>query len=90
MRTPHRLNERPDRLLQLAAGHPALPDPLTGMPERRRLRFPHPLILLVACALLAAALTHLLPAGQFERREDAATGRSVVVAPEVSGAMHSG
>jgi uncharacterized ion transporter superfamily protein YfcC len=67
-------------VLQLAAGHPALPDPLTGMPERRRLRFPHPLILLVACTLLAAALTHLLPAGQFERREDAATGRSVVVA----------
>ena len=50
------------------------------MPERSRIRFPHPLILLVACTLLAAALTHLLPAGQFERREDAATGRSVVVA----------
>jgi uncharacterized ion transporter superfamily protein YfcC len=49
------------------------------MPERGRIRFPHPLILLVACTLLAAALTHLLPAGQFERREDAATGRSVVV-----------
>ena len=29
--------------------------------------------------LLAAALTWLLPAGQFERREDPATGRSVVV-----------
>jgi uncharacterized ion transporter superfamily protein YfcC len=50
------------------------------MPERARIRFPHPLILLVACTLLAAALTHLLPAGQFERREDAATGRIVVVA----------
>jgi uncharacterized ion transporter superfamily protein YfcC len=50
------------------------------MSERSRIRFPHPLILLVACTLLAAALTHLLPAGQFERREDTATGRSVVVA----------
>ncbi|MGH7536292.1 MAG: YfcC family protein, partial [Gemmatimonadales bacterium] len=45
-----------------------------------RLRFPHPLVLLVLCVLLAALLTHLLPAGQFQRREDAATGRQVVVA----------
>jgi uncharacterized ion transporter superfamily protein YfcC len=50
------------------------------MPGGARIRFPHPLILLVACTLLAAALTHLLPAGQFERRDDPATGRSVVVA----------
>ncbi|MGZ8392134.1 MAG: YfcC family protein [Gemmatimonadales bacterium] len=41
--------------------------------------FPHPLTLLVACVLLAAALTWLLPAGRYERREDQATGRSVVV-----------
>ena len=44
-----------------------------------RLRFPHPLTLLVGCILLAAALTWVLPAGQFERREDPATGRNVVV-----------
>ncbi len=44
------------------------------------MRFPHPLTLLVACLLLAAATTWVLPAGKFERREDAATGRSVVVA----------
>jgi uncharacterized ion transporter superfamily protein YfcC len=42
-------------------------------------RFPHPLTLLVACVLLAGALTWLVPAGEYERREDAATGRSVVV-----------
>lgn len=42
-------------------------------------RFPHPLALLVGCLLVAAALTWVLPAGQFERREDEATGRSVVV-----------
>ncbi len=44
------------------------------------MRLPHPLALLVACILVAAALSHLLPAGRFERREDPATGRSVVVA----------
>jgi len=44
------------------------------------LRFPHPLTLLVSCLLIAAAATWLLPAGKFDRREDAATGRSVVVA----------
>ena len=42
-------------------------------------RFPHPLTLLVGCILLAAVLTWVLPAGQFERREDPATGRNVVV-----------
>ena len=42
-------------------------------------RFPHPLALLVGCVLLAAALTWVLPAGRYERREDQATGRSVVV-----------
>jgi uncharacterized ion transporter superfamily protein YfcC len=42
-------------------------------------RFPHPLTLLVACILIAAALTWVLPAGEYQRREDPATGRSVVV-----------
>ena len=45
-----------------------------------KLRFPHPLTLLVGCVFVAAALTWVLPAGRFERREDPATGRSVVVA----------
>ncbi len=45
-----------------------------------KLRLPHPLLLLLACVLLAAALTHVVPAGQYERREDPATGRQVVVA----------
>jgi uncharacterized ion transporter superfamily protein YfcC len=45
----------------------------------RRIRFPHPLALLVGCVLLAAALTWVLPAGRFDRREDPVTGRSVVV-----------
>jgi uncharacterized ion transporter superfamily protein YfcC len=44
-----------------------------------RIRFPHPLTLLVGCVVLAAILTWVLPAGQYQRREDRATGRSVVV-----------
>ena len=44
------------------------------------MRFPHPLVLLVGCIAIAALLTDVLPAGQFERRDDPATGRSVVVA----------
>ncbi len=45
-----------------------------------RLRLPHPLIMLLIGVAIAAALTWLLPAGQYERREDPATHRSVVVA----------
>jgi uncharacterized ion transporter superfamily protein YfcC len=56
----------------------------TGRPSRpsrlSRPSFPHPLALLVGCVLLAAALTWVLPAGKYERREDPATGRSVVIA----------
>jgi uncharacterized ion transporter superfamily protein YfcC len=44
------------------------------------IRFPHPMTLLVGFVLLAALLTHVLPAGQFQRRADPATGREVVVA----------
>ena len=45
-----------------------------------RLRFPHPLVLLVLGVFLAAALTWVIPAGHYDRRDDPATGRSVVVA----------
>jgi uncharacterized ion transporter superfamily protein YfcC len=38
------------------------------------------MVLLLGCVLIAAVLTHVIPAGQFERQEDAATGRTVVVA----------
>jgi uncharacterized ion transporter superfamily protein YfcC len=44
-----------------------------------RLRLPHPLILLVFCVIAAAALTWVLPSGQYDRREDKAAGREVVV-----------
>ncbi|HVZ23392.1 MAG TPA: hypothetical protein VG871_20105 [Vicinamibacterales bacterium] len=45
-----------------------------------RFRLPHPVILLGAAVLLAAVLTWILPAGQYDRRDDPATGRHVVVA----------
>lgn len=45
-----------------------------------RIRAPHPLALLIGCVLLAAALSYMLPAGEYERREDPATGRRVVLA----------
>lgn len=46
----------------------------------RRLAFPHPLTLLTCCVLLAAVLSHILPAGRYDRASDPVTGRSVVVA----------
>jgi uncharacterized ion transporter superfamily protein YfcC len=42
-------------------------------------RFPDPLTLLTVCILLGAAASWVVPAGQFDRREDAVTGRTVVV-----------
>lgn len=42
--------------------------------------FPHPLTLLTACILAGAIASYILPAGQFERRDDPVTGRKVVVA----------
>jgi uncharacterized ion transporter superfamily protein YfcC len=45
-----------------------------------RLRFPHPLVLLVLCVLVAAVLTWMLPPGEYDRREDPIAQREVVVA----------
>jgi uncharacterized ion transporter superfamily protein YfcC len=42
-------------------------------------RFPHPLTLLVGCVVLAAVASHVLPPGEYDRRDDPATGRRVVV-----------
>lgn len=46
---------------------------------RMRLRLPHPLVLLLGGVAIAVLLTWILPAGHYERRTDAATGREVVV-----------
>ncbi|MBL7977468.1 MAG: YfcC family protein [Bacteroidetes Order II. Incertae sedis bacterium] len=48
-------------------------------------RFPNPLVLLTLCILLASFLTYLVPAGQFDRKEDPLTGRNVVVAGTYKG-----
>jgi uncharacterized ion transporter superfamily protein YfcC len=45
-----------------------------------KVRLPHPLLLLLAGVIIAAALTWVIPAGEFDRRDDEATGRRVVVA----------
>jgi uncharacterized ion transporter superfamily protein YfcC len=50
----------------------------------RMIRVPSPLTLLVVCTLIAAALTYIIPAGEYDRRNDPLTGRSVVV----SGTFH--
>ena len=42
-------------------------------------RFPHPLTLLVGAVLLAALASHVLPPGEYDRRDDPATGRRLVV-----------
>ena len=44
------------------------------------MKFPHPLALLTGCIALAAALTWVVPAGQFDRHHDDATGRDMPVA----------
>ena len=49
-------------------------------PDPTRFRLPHPIVLLGAAVVIAAILTWIIPAGQFDRRDDPATGRRVVVA----------
>lgn len=46
--------------------------------KRFKLKAPNPIIILVCIILLAAIATYIVPAGIFERVEDAATGRMVV------------
>ena len=50
---------------------------MTALP---RWRVPHPLALLTGCVVIAAAASYVLPAGEFDRRVDDSTGRTVVVA----------
>ena len=44
------------------------------------LRVPDPLTLLLGCVVIAAALSYVVPAGEYQRRDDPRTGRQVVVA----------
>ncbi len=45
-----------------------------------RLRLPPPFVLLLGAVAVAAFATWIVPSGQYDRRDDAATGRRVVVA----------
>lgn len=45
-----------------------------------KLRLPHPFVLLLGAVAVAALLTWIIPAGEYQRRKDDATGREVVVA----------
>src|SRR5262249_35123076 len=42
-------------------------------------RLPHPLVLMLGGIAVAAALTWILPAGEFDRRDDPVTGRKIAV-----------
>lgn len=44
------------------------------------MRLPHPLVLMLGGIAVAAALTWILPAGEFDRRDDPVTGRRIAVA----------
>ena len=44
-----------------------------------RVRLPHPLVLLLGGVVVAVVLTWILPAGTYQRRTDAETGRDVVI-----------
>ena len=44
-----------------------------------KLRLPHPMVLLLGGVLVAALLTWVLPAGEYQRQADPETGRQVVI-----------
>jgi uncharacterized ion transporter superfamily protein YfcC len=48
--------------------------------EKIRLSLPHPIVLLLSCVLLAAVLTWIFPAGEFDRHIDSESGVSLVIA----------
>src|SRR5205823_2420194 len=74
-------SERDRSAHECALGKDLAEDPTPGRCAYDvRLCFPHPLTLLVGFIALAAVMTYVLPAGQFDRRDDPATGRRVVVA----------
>ncbi len=45
----------------------------------KKLAFPHPLVLLLLCIIVAALASYVVPAGQFDRTINEQTGREVVV-----------
>ncbi len=67
------MNSRPEEAAALSEVR------LMNRLAKAKWRFPHPLVLLAGGIVVAAALSYVLPAGQYDRRKDAATGREVVI-----------
>ena len=69
------------RKVDVTAPHPRRPRDRAHAVTAPRPRFavPHPLVLLTVCVGLAAVASHLLPAGEYERRLDEESGQNVVV-----------
>lgn len=51
---------------------------LTNNKRRRFLKVPHVFVILFIIVIAAAAMTYIIPAGEFERYEDPETGRILV------------
>ncbi|MGO4106380.1 YfcC family protein [Paenibacillus sp. YAF4_2] len=51
----------------------------TQSTSRKWFKMPHTYVILIFLVLVAAALTYVVPAGEFDRVEDAATGKTLVV-----------
>lgn len=47
-------------------------------PEKKRFKVPHTYVILVTIVLIAAILTYIVPAGEYNRVKDEATGRTLV------------
>ena len=43
------------------------------------IRFPHPLVLLFSCVVIASLLSYVLPAGEFDRQENFESGQQIVI-----------
>ncbi len=51
-----------------------------GDGKKRKIHFPHAFVLIFSIAVVAAILANVIPAGQYERVFDEASGRTIVVA----------
>ncbi|ANS73183.1 C4-dicarboxylate ABC transporter permease [Paenibacillus yonginensis] len=51
----------------------------SNVKPRKRFKMPHTFVILVVLVLVGAALTYLIPAGEFDRAEDPVSGNTLVV-----------
>ncbi|MGL5427534.1 MAG: YfcC family protein, partial [Cetobacterium sp.] len=50
--------------------------------EKKKINFPHTYVIILGLIIFATLLTWIVPAGQFPRVKDIATGRTVIVADQ--------